>query len=151
MPENFSNRKFTRDCYKLLENMVFALYEEDRGGEAMTTQKVQRTVDKLSQHPDKGRIELLFMGEELVGYAILIYQWSNEYGGDFLLVDEIYLKPAWRGQGIGSRYIGRLENSEMNSVGLLLEVTEENERAKQLYQLLGFKPDKNHHMAKIIS
>jgi len=151
MPDNFINRKFTRDYYKPLENMVFALYEEDRGDEAMTAQKVQRTVDKLGRHPDKGRIELLFMADELVGYAILIYQWSNEYGGDFLLVDELYLKPAWRGQGIGSRYIGRLENSELNSIGLLLEVTKENERARQLYQLLGFKPDKNHHMIKIMS
>jgi len=151
MSENFKKEKFTREYYKQFEKMVLALYEEDSGGEPMTAEKIQCTVNRLSQNPDKGRIELLFVGEELVGYAILIYQWSNEFGGDFLIIDEVFLRSVWRGQGIGSRYIGRLGKDNSNIIGLLLEVSEENERAMQLYHLLGFKADKNHHMFKLIS
>ncbi len=47
-------------------------------------------------------------GVQLVGYAILIPYWSNEFGGNLLFIDELFVSPAfgaatalWR-SGVGA-------------------------------------------------
>jgi ribosomal protein S18 acetylase RimI-like enzyme len=82
----------------------------------------------------------------ILGYAILINFWSNEYGGIILTIDELLVIPAYRGKGIGTAFIQFLMNSRYNDfVALKLEVLPYNQRALRLYESLGFqKADRDH-------
>ena len=129
--------------------MVLALYQEDPPGEAMSPQKIQRTVKELSLHPDKGAIIIIRVGDTIVGYAIVIYYWSNEYGGDIACVDELYVKPSWRNRGIGASCLTHMASAKAPDLkGLQVEITPANMRAFEFYSRQGFTPMANRHLFK---
>ena len=83
-------------------------------------------------------------GSSTVGYSILINFWSNEFGGNILIIDELFVRKEFRSQGIASQFIQHLAETKFNdSVALQLEVTPDNHRALALYKNLGFKRHKN--------
>lgn len=144
-------RRFTEADLPELEAMVLALYAEDVYGEPMSSDKIQRTVQELERHPQKGQIILFWLAEAVVGYAIIIYFWSNEYGGNIATLDEFYVKPEWRGKGIGTAFLSHLAATEDTSVkGIQLEVTPSNERALAYYLRQGFSPAANRHLFKTL-
>lgn len=131
--------------------MVLALYQEDPTGEQMSLQKIQKTIRELSTHPGKGTITLFHVGHIVVGYAIVIYDWSNEYGGVIAFIDEFYVKPPWRNRGIGSSYLKHIATAKgMSLKGIHVETTPENHKALDFYLKHGFKQDKNHHLFRKI-
>lgn len=79
-----------------LEAMVLSLYAGDAYGRPMTPDQVRRTAAELTAHPDKGRVEIIESDGIVVGYAIVVSFWSNEYGGPVAILDELLIKPAWR-------------------------------------------------------
>lgn len=124
--------------------LVEQLYAEDPMGKPISLEKNHRTIETLRTKPDLGEILLLQHEGEIIGYSILINFWSNEFGGNVLTIDELYIQPSHRGQGIASEFIKRLKAERYNdAVALQLEVTPENSRAQQLYQRLGFEPMEN--------
>jgi GNAT superfamily N-acetyltransferase len=134
-----------------LEKMVSTLYEENSYEQPMTTQKIQRTVDELTNYPERGKILIFTLNVNTVGYAILIYYWSNEYGGVLTTVDELYVKEAWRNRGIGKEFFDYLSSSASEKIkGIQLEVTSKNQRALAYYQKLGFKLSSNTLLMKLL-
>lgn len=132
--------------------MILALYAEDPPGETMSRPKIQRTVRELALHPDKGALTLICVGDTIVGYAIIIYYWSNEYGGDIAALDEFYVKPPWRGKGIGSSFLESLAGTDTRTLkGVQVEVTPANAKAFAYYLRHGFTPVPNRHLFKAIS
>ena len=136
--------KFTeyKEAYfRELSAMIFALYAEDSYGEKMSLGKIRRTIEKLASAPERGRILLFISAGVVAGYAIVIYYWSNELGGDIVIIDELYVKPDQRRQGLGRRFIEYLLNyKKVNVKALQLEVTPENRGAWEFYLRLGFVP-----------
>lgn len=122
-----------------LERMVLALHEEDPCAEKMSAEKIRGTVAELAAHPDKGTIVIFAEEGAVAGYAIVIYRWSNEYGGDIALVDELYVKPPWRGKGVASAFLDHVPGLRPGRIkGIQLEVHPGNGRALALYRSLGF-------------
>ncbi|MEW6444258.1 MAG: GNAT family N-acetyltransferase [bacterium] len=150
MQEGFHFRAFGRDDLPELEQMVLALYQEDPPGEEMSREKIRRTVEELTLRADKGVILLFWAGRAVVGYAIVIHYWSNEYGGNVEVIDELYVKPPWRGKGIGTAFLGHLcaAGEGGGTKGLALEVTPANQRALAYYRRQGLRPAKNRHLFK---
>lgn len=76
----------------------------------------------------------------LAGYAILATGYSTEYGGVCIWVEDLYLQPAYRHQGIGTQFFTYLtERYQGKAVRLRLEVEPHNEHAIALYQKAGFE------------
>ncbi len=71
------------------------------------------------------------------GYALVAYYASQEYGGKIALFDELYIKPDFRGHGIGKKVFEFVESS--GAVACRLEVERSNERALKLYRALGYE------------
>ncbi|MDB5296554.1 MAG: family acetyltransferase [Phycisphaerales bacterium] len=89
-------------------------------------------------------------GSRPVGYAVLTFVHSIEFGGRCGFVDELYVDPAARGRGVGRRALD-LVAAEARALGvrvLMLEVSPENERAAKLYRSAGFGDRKYKLMAK---
>lgn len=89
-----------------------------------------------------GCVYLIGPARAPIGYVILTFGWSVEFGGMDGFVDEIYLRPAVRGRGIATEALLSLART-MASAGvkaLHLEVDRADEAARRLYERTGFQP-----------
>ncbi len=75
--------------------------------------------------------------EELLGYAMVAKSFSTEFGKPCIWVEDLYMKPEARGQGIGSRFFSFVKE-EFPGALLRLEVEAENEGAVRMYRRNGF-------------
>ena len=82
-----------------------------------------------------GKSWLIYSGNEIVGYIILTFIFSFEYGGKIAFVDELFIKETARGKGFGKDAIQFIQQEvPILSLKLLyLEVEPHNENAQKLY------------------
>jgi ribosomal protein S18 acetylase RimI-like enzyme len=94
----------------------------------------------LIADPALGRAWVVHAAGGAVGYAVLTFVHSIEFGGRCGFVDELYVEDAARGQGVGRRALDLVaaEAQSLTVRVLLLEVSPENERAARLYERAGF-------------
>jgi len=130
--------------------MIHELYGEDPSTKRITDKKISQTIRELRCNPNKGKIVVFAKENVIIGYSILIFYWSNEYGGDVLHIDELYVKPEHRGYGVATQFFRKLLRSEHGAVALQLEVTPSNKRALNYYKRLGFKKTRNLHLIRTI-
>jgi ribosomal protein S18 acetylase RimI-like enzyme len=65
------------------------------------------------------------------------------------VIDELYIQPQWRGNGIGTCFLKYVVAVGGGSVKRLqLKVTPVNEKAFAYYCRQGFGPEKNRHLFK---
>jgi ribosomal protein S18 acetylase RimI-like enzyme len=88
-----------------------------------------------------GLLYLIENNSETMGYICITFGFSFEYGGRIAFVDEFYLKPEFRNQGIGPQVMEFIERKsiELEVKSLLLEVEKHNGNAQRLYAKQGFK------------
>ena len=124
--------------------MMRALYSEDEPASEADHRRFPSTVEYLIAEPHRGRIVLFTEGAALRGYALLIPHWSNEFGGTLLCVDELFVLPEARSRGISHTFFEFLTAERpFDAVGLSLEVSPGNTRARRLYESLGFTHRRN--------
>ena len=63
---------------------------------------------------------------------------STEFGKTCVWLEDIYVKDAYRGRGIGSYFLKYIESKYPDAI-LRLEVEAENERAVNVYHKCGFE------------
>ncbi len=133
--------------YSELRRMISALYSEDRGNEPITDKKIAKTVRELSKNHCKGKIIIFEKENVTIGYSILIFYWSNEYGGDILHVDELYVKPEHRQRGVATSFFEHISQAFKDKiVAVQLEVRPSNTNAMNYYRRLGFRKTRNLHL-----
>ena len=74
----------------------------------------------------------------LAGYGMVTRSYSTERGGICVWIEDIYIKPEYRGRGIGSAFLRFVEETNPGAVRLRLEAEPENERAMAVYEKAGF-------------
>lgn len=133
--------------YSELKNMIVRLYQEDPEGEPMDEGKILKTIDASRANPSKVRIYMFKCHDLTIGYAILVHFWSNEYGGDLVIVDEMYVKENYREIGAASAFLNFVSDTQ-SGVAIQVEVTPSNKKALAYYQRLKFIPSPNIHLIK---
>ncbi len=122
--------------------LCVALNREDPGPEPVPPEHMNRTLRVLRQQPARGQAFVLEQAGAVLGYALLIPYWSNELGGDVLVIDELYVDGAARGQRHATRFLEALAQKSLAGVAaysaLMLEVRPENAKARRLYERVGF-------------
>jgi len=109
------------------------------------------TYQELTGKPEKGRLIVFEAESEVIGYCIAIFFWSNEYRGNILEIDELYVSEKWRSTGVGTKLFGWLERTFAEEVvGFSLQVANHNKPALRFYQRLGFLPARNEHMIRLL-
>ena len=126
-------------------SLSLALFTEDPSPEAVSEERVRRTLSVLRAEPLRGRAVVLDLDARIAGYAFLVTYWSNELGGEILIIDELYIEPASRNRGHATALLTSLRDQ---GVALELEVTPANVHARALYERLGFRVKKNAVMRK---
>lgn len=94
--------------------------------------------------PARGAVFLLRVEEGVAGYCALTAGVSLEFGGPYLLLDELFLRAQFRGRGFGRQAMEFVEAfARQAECGVLrLEVHDVNESAKDLYRRRGFADDR---------
>ena len=82
-----------------------------------------------------GKSWLIYSENEIVGYIILTFIFSFEYGGKIAFVDELFIKETARGKGFGKEAIQFIQSEvpKLSLKLLYLEVEPHNENAQKLY------------------
>lgn len=130
----------------LLLMQEFYAHEELAFDEA----RARQSLLGLLQNEAHGHAYLIFRQGELAGYAVLTFGYSLEFGGVDALVDELYLREAARGQGLGRETLAFLaETCRARGIQALhLVVEHKNARAHAVYQQFGFRDQPRHLMTK---
>ena len=88
-----------------------------------------------------------------VGFADIVFTWTLEYGGKTAWLEELYVLPELRNDGIGGQLVDAVivEAKTYGCRAIDLEVEFEHERAEHLYQRKGFHPLSRRRWAKELS
>lgn len=102
---------------------------------------VHQAVAELVANPALGRLWVIEQQNAAIGYVALCFSFSLESHGRDAIIDEIYLLPEFRGQGIGTTAMQFVEAAarQLGLKRLFLEAERANSGAVTLYQKLGFE------------
>ncbi|HEX5433499.1 MAG TPA: GNAT family N-acetyltransferase [Candidatus Angelobacter sp.] len=132
--------------------ILLQLMREFYAQQEMTFQKEVATeaVRRAIGNPALGQIYLIFRGQELAGYFALTFCFSLEFHGRFGMLDELYIREAYRRQKFGRSAVDFAQKicREANIKALRLEVWTGNSAAQSLYLAEGFKAEDRRLMTK---
>ena len=80
----------------------------------------------------------VYEGEKIAGYLLCSLMFSTEVGGLSLWLEELSILPEFQGEGLGSKTIELLLEMFPKIKRFRLEVAPSNEKAKSLYERLGY-------------
>ncbi len=101
-------------------------------------------------HENLGRFWLIKFAGDLVGYVIMTFGYSFEYGGRDAFIDELFIKKDYRNQGIGEKVMVFLDKEALGlGVNALhLEVEGKNEKGQRLYRKNGYEDNDRNLLTK---
>lgn len=125
------------DLAKLCD-MVAAFHTEE--GLSSTEESRQAGVAPLLDGIPHGAAYLIGPARAPMGYIIVTFGWSVEFGGMDGFIDEIYVRPAIRNRGIASEVLSALPKAlaDAGLKALHLEVDRQSEGTQRLYMRAGF-------------
>lgn len=105
-------------------------------------------LDQFAADPKLGKAWIIQSEEEAIGYLIVTFVFSFEYGGRIAFLDELFISAKARGKGIGKATLDFVkEQAELAGLKLVyLEIEPHNETARELYLSKGFQAHGRHLM-----
>lgn len=113
---------------------LVAAFHQEQGIES-TDQHRQDGLLPLLQGSHFGAVYLIGPKRAPVGYIVITFGWSIEFGGMDGFVDELYIRPAVRGRGMATEVLLTLPKAlaDAGLTALHLEVDRDNESTQKLY------------------
>ena len=138
----------TREDLELLVRMMRQLQADDPWSCAFEDEKARAAAEGLLLDPSAGRIWLICLEERPLGYIVLSFDYSLEYGGKCAWVDEFFIRGA-PGKGFGTRALELFSQAarELGAKTVHLEVNRGNP-AIDLYRRAGFEDHDRYLMTK---
>ena len=101
----------------------------------MDVEVAKKLFQEFISNEHLGKSWLIYSENEIVGYIILTFIFSFEYGGKIAFLDELFIKETARGKGFGKEAIQFIQQEvpKLSLKLLYLEVEPHNENAQKLY------------------
>lgn len=134
------------DDLAALEPMVAAYHAED----GIPSDPDHRTaaIAPLLDGSPHGCVYIIGPRRAPVGYLVVTFGWSVEFGGLDGFIDELYVRPGVRGRGMASEALHALlpllDGADVRA--LHLEASVERPRLERLYARAGFKMRRGYHL-----
>jgi ribosomal protein S18 acetylase RimI-like enzyme len=129
-------------------------YREDRIAYAAASARALR---RLLRTPQAGVVWVVEARSgrerEAIGYLVLTFGYTLERGGRDAFIDELYVRPERRGRGLGALAVATAEITarRLRVRAVHLEVDTGNDRARRLYERIGFTVRQRYHlMTKVL-
>lgn len=142
-------RTATLDDIDILLGLMGGLHREDPWSVPFVEEEVRATIAELLQSPTLGRAFLIYRNELCIGYLVLSFDFSLEYGGKNAWIDELFILAEFRGRGIGAKVLEFAAQTarELGARVLHLEVNRGNP-AINLYRRCGFEDHDRYLLSK---
>lgn len=129
-----------KDLPRILE-LMREFYQNQ--GMAFDEEVARSGLNKTLLDPTLGSVYLILVDDQLAGYFALTACFSLEFHGKCGLLDELYVREAFRRRSLGKEAVEFATDicRKMGIKALRLEVGEQNQAAQSLYQSLGFQRD----------
>ena len=124
---------------ELLLGLMRQLYALD--GYPFEEGTARAALEGLVRDTRLGRVWVIGSGAEPIGYLVLTFGYSLEFGGRDAFVDELFVAAGHRHRGVGTRAI-EFAAEQCRALGvhaLHLEVEHANTVAQALYRKVGFE------------
>ncbi|WP_299965622.1 GNAT family N-acetyltransferase [uncultured Roseobacter sp.] len=130
----------TTDHMDRLDPLVAAFHTEH--GIALSDEARRAGIAPLLEGSPHGAAYLIGPPRAPIGYVVITFGWSLEFGGLDGFVDEIYIRPGVRGRGIASETLQSLPRALAGAglKALHLEVQRSDSPTQGLYTRAGFSP-----------
>lgn len=130
--------KMKSENFDVIINMVKKFYNSDAVSHNVSEKTLRKTLnDALSDsHLLDGYI--FKEKEQIIGFAYVTFFYACEVGGECVMIEELFFDEKHRGKGYGNQFFSFLFKEYPKAKRFRLEVTQENEKAKKLYEKLGF-------------
>ena len=118
-------------------NAAMALETE---GKQLLPEVIGAGVRSLLGRPGAGFYLVAEADEQVVGSLLVTKEWSDWRNGEFWWIQSVYVRPAWRRQGIYKRlyrHVQELAAKDPGVCGFRLYVERENRQAQSTYRALG--------------
>lgn len=95
----------------------------------------------IIENPELGCIFVLRSGEQIIGMVNVLRTISTAEGGPVLLLEDVIVADAYRGQGLGTMLVKHVLEwaGERGISRLTLLADRDNDPARQFYEKLGFR------------
>ncbi len=136
----------TPDHFDRLDALVAAFHVEE--GITLSAEARANGIKPLLEGIPHGAAYLIGPPRAPIGYIIVTFGWSVEFGGMDGFIDEIYIRPGVRGRGVASEVLLSLPRALAGGgvKALHLEVGTENTTAQRLYARAGFRLRDGYHL-----
>ncbi len=100
----------------------------------------RHALEQLLKNETIGKVWIIYDSDIAIGYVIVTFAYTLEYRGYEACIDEFYVRPAYRGQGIGTQTLQFVESyCQLHNINAIsLEVAEDNNRAQRIYRKAGY-------------
>lgn len=144
-------RAARRDDLPALAGLLIAQLRDH--GNAVDDAVLAAAARGLLERPQRGRFLLAEVDGAVVGFAALSYLWTLERGGRAAWLDELYVRPEQRGQGLGQQLLDAALAAAAadGATAVDLEIEAGHERVESLYRRNGFHPEARRHWARPLS
>lgn len=130
-------RKITLEDREIYLQMAWEFYHSEAVMHPVPDEYFIRGFDEMMRS-DAYMSGLIFEHEgQIAGYALLCRGYSQEAGGFSIWIDELYLRPEFRGRGMGKAFFSDLSKIAP-AARYRLEIEPDNHRAEKLYRAMGF-------------
>jgi ribosomal protein S18 acetylase RimI-like enzyme len=132
-------RRATPEDSVLLVDLMSEFYAES--GYTVDRGRAATAFSHLLADETLGRVWLLEAEGGVAGYVVLTLGFSMEYGGRDAFVDDLYVRAAFRGRGLGSVTLADMRAAcvQLGVRAVHLEVARDNAAARALYRKVGFE------------
>ena len=131
-------REIRKDDRALYCDLVDKFYHSDAVNAPVPAENYQTTFDEMMRSDTYLKGYIFEIEGIPCGFALLSKTFSQEAGGLSVTIEEIYIEPAYRGRGLGTSFFEFLKR-EIPAMRYRLEVEDDNEGAKRLYERMGFE------------
>lgn len=120
-------------------DMLVAAFHQECGIELQADPRRAGIAPLLDGSPH-GAVYLIGPPKAPIGYVVITFGWSLEFGGLDGFIDELYVRPGVRGRGIASETLQSLPRalSDAGMKAIHLEVDRTAEKTQRFYSKAGF-------------
>lgn len=130
-------RPLNPDDKELYYYYVDKFYHSDAVESPVPRENYDAAFAELMRSQDYLKCYIFEHGEKPCGFALLSKTFSQEAGGVSVTIEEIYIDEEYRGKGLATEFFEHLK-SNREIARLRIEVEDDNEGAKRLYERMGF-------------
>lgn len=129
----------SRHCKALADLMNEYITDKMGGGQPHTPEQREMLIKGLREHPSK-LVLFAISGEKFVGLVNAFINFATFSVKPFINIHDVVVSKEWRNNGIGRKMISEVikRAEEMGCSKVTLEVREDNDNARHLYNSLGF-------------